>query len=156
MSNTANRLVQVAPRTLPRVRNIQPPRPTPTFDLSAFPDQYALICDGRCLEPTYCHGDELIFSKSERYLPGDVVAIFRRPEYLQPGENQFYVKELLMAPLGYWDEVGPRNTARSTTLKPLVMVRMWNPMRVITFRAEELYGMHKLVGVAPRRMRELA
>lgn len=109
-----------------------------------------MICDGKCLEPTYCHGDQLIFSKTEPYRPGDVVALLRRPEFIRPGDNQFYVKELLMAPLGYWDEPLPRSLRPQTTLNPLVMVRMWNPMRVITFRAEELYAVHKLVGVVPQ------
>ncbi|MGR9131742.1 hypothetical protein [Rhizobium leguminosarum] len=100
------------------------------------------------MAPEYLPGQALVFSKSEPWQTGDPVLLFRRPEFLAPGENQFCFKQLLSAPSpSFWSQPGGGARHARANFKPLVMVRMWNPLHVITFDAEHLYGIHKLVGV---------
>jgi len=121
------------------------PEPVAFQHPDAFPEVYAMICDGDCMAPHYQPGQALVFSKSEPWQAGDPVLLFRRPEFLAPGENQFYFKQLISAPApSFWSQPQARPAGN---IKPLVMVRMWNPVKVLTFDADHLYGIHKLIGV---------
>lgn len=115
------------------------------------PETFAMDCEGTCLEPKVRDGTKLLFSRDAAYVPGDLVCLFIRPEFVRPGEHQFLVKKLVFAPArGYW-----RNPAsyEGSDIKPTVIVDMLNPLRRIYIKPEALYGIYKCLGPVPNTMR---
>lgn len=114
-------------------------RPHPDY----LPRLYALICDGKCMEPIYKDGQTLIFSKAEPWRAGDVVAVYRRPESVPPGENPVLLKVLSSAPPPSFFQSEAR---RGDAYRNKVIVRMLNPPRSIVLNAEDVLGIHKCLG----------
>lgn len=120
----------------------------PTF----LPEQYGMICDGDCMFPLFESGQKLLFSKSAPLQSGQPVLLFRKPEATPLGENPMLFKELMFAPpKSYWDVGGQ---ATKGNLKAMVVVRMLNPPRVLTFPADDLFGIHACTGVIPDNLVE--
>lgn len=99
-----------------------------------FPDRYASMCEGRCLEPAYHHGDCLVFSKSEEPEPGDFVGFWLDQAELAPGETPRRVKRL--------------HKRITDGGEPLIVFEQLNPPIRIRVRASRVLAMHKLIGVA--------
>jgi hypothetical protein len=124
-----------------------------TFDYHPddLPETYVMTGDGRCLEPEIMDGTKLLFSRVEPYKPGDFVAIFKRREFTAPGEHQILVKKLVFAP-------GPRFWSKPDeyekgNIAPVVIARMLNPDRALSFDTSTLLGIHKCLGPLPKGMR---
>jgi hypothetical protein len=117
------------------------------FALQLHPDYvprlYALICDGDCMQPVYKHNQTLIFSKAEPWRVGDVVAVYRRPEAVPPGENPVLLKILSSAPPPSFFQSEVRHGA---AYRNKVILRMLNPPRSIVLNAEDVLGIHKCLG----------
>lgn len=113
----------------------------------AFPEQYAMVCDGDCMFPLYEHGQRLVFSKSAPLKPGQPVLLFRKPEATPPGENPMLFKQLVSGPSkAYWEAGRPPIRGN---VRPVVTVRMLNPPRTLFFPADDLLGVHSCTGVLP-------
>lgn len=117
------------------------------------PDTYSMTCEGKCLEPVYLDGCRLHFSRTDVCKPGDYVALFLRPECVQPGEHQILVKRLVLSSVGadYWNE--PDKWVNHSGLAPVVIVEMHNPIRKLYINPSDLLGMHKCLGELPAHMR---
>lgn len=129
----------------------KPVRTAPTFQPALMPDLYALICEGDCMSPLHEDGSLLHFSKSEPWAAGDCVAIFRRPELVEPGESQVLFKQLVTAPpSNYWLQGEHAVRQSASTLRPVVVFRTLNPGRYVRLYADELLGIHKCIGSVQR------
>jgi hypothetical protein len=114
------------------------------------PETYCMECDGTCLEPMIMDGTMLMFSRDEQYMPGDLVCLFLRPEVVKPGEHQLLVKKLVLAPPHrFWKD--PSCSAGSN-IKPVVIVEMLNPRRMLYINPDALLGIHKCIGPVPDGM----
>lgn len=125
-----------------------------TFDIHPrdFPDLYCMTAEGACLDPQIMDGSKLMFSRTEQYKPGDFVAIFKRPEFVAPGEHQVVIKKLVIAPRAeYWTD--PANFRGIGNLGAVVIAQMFNPGRVLYFDPDTLQGIHKCLGPVPEGQR---
>lgn len=128
-----------------------PTRLTTTLHPDEFPQRYSMICDGKCLEPEVSDGTKLLFSRDERYRPGDLVCLIIRPELVKPGEHQLLVKKLVLGPPhAFWRD--PSCNA-SSNIKPTVIVEMLNPRKMLYIRPDALLGIHKCLGPVPASMK---
>lgn len=126
--------------TLPRAH-------MPALTPNHMPEQYGMICDGDCMFPLYEHGQKLVFSKSAPLQSGKPVLLFRKPEATPFGENPMLFKQLMFAPpKSYWDDAAGGKAVKGN-LKAMVVVKMLNPPRVLTFAADDLLGIHACTGV---------
>lgn len=115
------------------------------------PDTYVMTGDGRCLEPDIMDGTKLLFSRTERYQPGDFVAIFKRREFTIAGDHQVVIKRLIIAPRAeYWER--PAKPAKGN-VAPTVVVEMLNPRKILHFDPAGLLGLHKCLGPVPAGLR---
>ncbi|MFC0217827.1 hypothetical protein ACFFJ7_05410 [Pseudochelatococcus lubricantis] len=112
-----------------------------------FPEVYAMVLDGHCMEPWLHHDQKLVMSKTEAYKPGDIVALFIRPELLQPGQHQILLKRLKYA-IAPWARFGA-DLHPKAELDPLVIVEQINPRRELVFRASQIQAIHKCLGPVP-------
>lgn len=136
-----NLAVRAAGEAMPAAKKI-----TTTLHPDEFPPEYAMICDGTCLEPVYPDGVKLMFSRDERYRTGDFVLLHKRPEFVAPGDHQMIVKRLVIAPpREYWQPGWINNTG----LKPTVIVEMLNPFKLLYIDPARLLGIHKCIGPVP-------
>ena len=120
---------------------------TTTILPDEMPDQYVMICDGPCMEPEIHDGQKLLFSRAERYKTGDFVVIFRKPELVPKGDHQLLVKKLIIAPPpAYWRD-GKVN--RSGGIRPVVIVEMLNPHKIMYFDPSDHLGLHRCLGPVP-------
>jgi hypothetical protein len=116
-----------------------------------FPEQYAMICEGTCLEPEVMDGAKLLFSRDQQYHSGDLVCLHFRPEIVKPGDHQVLVKKLVFAPPhAFWRD--PSCNARSN-IAPTVIVEMLNPRKMLYIRPDALLGIHRCLGHVPATMR---
>jgi hypothetical protein len=123
---------------------------TTTLHPEELPEHYAMDCEGTCLEPMVMDGTKLLFSRDERYMPGDLVALYFRPEIVKPGEHQVLVKKLVLGvPHRFWKD--PSCNAGSN-IKPVVIVEMLNPRKMIYINPDALLGIHKCLGPVPADM----
>lgn len=141
--------VTLAPKRAPR-KAIGPAKQpsanlTTTLHPDEFPEVYALQCVGTCLEPQIMDGTTLVFHRDEPYRPGDFVVLFKRPEFMGPGEIQSVVKRLVLAPSHAFWRRGYRNMG---DIKPVVIVEMLNPRRTLYADPDHLLGIHKCRGPA--------
>jgi len=111
----------------PRPLTISPRLEQP-LNPDLLPRVYAATGKGDCLEPIYHDGCCLVFDRLAQCLPGDIVAVWLRPEIVMPGSPQQIVKRLV------WRYGGT------------VVVEMLNPPRIFTFRSEDVLAMHKCLG----------
>jgi hypothetical protein len=111
------------------------------------PEQYVMKCDGRCLEPEIRNGQRLLFSRTERYKTGDFVVLYLKPELVPKGNHQLLVKKLIISPPpAFWRDwkVNP-----SAGIRPVVIVEMLNPQKIMYFDPSHLLGVHKCIGPVP-------
>lgn len=137
MPNTA---VRAAGEAMPAAKKL-----TAILHPTELPERYAMICDGDCMLPEIEDGTKLIFNRDDPAAPGDMVALFFRPEDVQPGTHQVRVKRLVVPPAP-WTVWG--KPARGD-VQPIVIVEMLNPRRQFFIPCEKLLGMHKCEGPVP-------
>ena len=106
----------------------------PPVSPALFPPQYVMRASGHCMEPEIPDGARLLFERDALCLPGDVVAIFRRPESVAPGEHAVLVKELL--------HITP--DLPGTPGGMLVLMR--NPRKLLFFPKRDVVALHKCLG----------
>lgn len=135
---------ELAPAPRPRKR---PPSPnfTTTLHPDEYPEIYALQCVGNCLEPEIADGTQLVFLRDAVYRPGDFVVLHRRPENVKLGECQLMVKRLIIAPSHAFWRHGDRNMG---DIRPVVIVEMLSPRKVLYMSPDDLLGIHKCRGPA--------
>ncbi len=92
---------------------------------SDMPERYALICDSDCMLPEIASGTKLVFNSAQPCKPGDMVALFFRPEDVEPGTHQVRVKRLVvgLAPWTVWGKPSRGD------VQPIIIVEMLNPHR---------------------------
>src|SRR4051794_3075305 len=66
------------------------------IDPNQLPREYAMMCEGDCLEPQIADGSKLLFSTKAAYKESDFVAIWLLPEFVAPGALQAKVKRLAL------------------------------------------------------------
>jgi|GEM_PF-3646110 len=111
------------------------------------PDLYALICDGDCMEPLYQSGQPLLFSRVETCKPGDVVAIYRAPRSVAPGENPVLLKRLISSPPAcFFNKPRDIYGRPKGALQGKVIARMLNPDKSLIIGTEDVLGIHKCLG----------
>ena len=126
----------------------------PMLDPERLPDRYAMICQGKCLEPLYMDGSVLVFDKQQPLHTGDFVLLFRRPELVKPGDCQGIVKRLaseLPERVKFPHKEHPESTALA-----VLLVEQLNPRRQFVVRCGELLAVHKCLGLAPAGKRLMA
>ncbi|TBH09910.1 hypothetical protein [Rhizobium leguminosarum] len=116
--------------------------------LDALPEVYAMMCEGKCLEPEVMDGSKLMFSRVEVYKPGDLVAIFKKREFTVPGDHQVVVKRLVLAPpQRFWSD---QESYAGGNIVPIVIAEMLNPRKLLRFDVDGLLGIHKCLGPVPQ------
>lgn len=108
------------------------------------PGVYASVARGDCLEPVYKDGDCLVFSKSEKPVPGDFIGLWlRRAD--RPGTSIRRVKRLVLAlpPVPIPCRLDPASEA-----EPLVVVEQLNPPRTWCIGVSHVLAVHKVIGTA--------
>jgi hypothetical protein len=118
------------------------------FHPERVPEVYASVCKGNCLEPEYCDGACLVFSRIEPPQPGDFVGIWFRREVVPPGEHPRQVKRLVSA--GWPGMTLPYQVQPGDEVEPLIILEMLNPPKRIMVRASKDLAMHKVIGEAAR------
>lgn len=132
---------------------------TPTPAPQAFPDVYAVIPRGDCMEPLYKDGVPLIISTAAKVEAGDVVIVHLKPGAQAPWGYEAIVKRLRYGLGGMtfpWDPTG------SDVVIPLSLEQL-NPPRTYNVPVDQIRAVHKVLGagvktkdgvVAPRAMVE--
>lgn len=118
---------------------------TPEPDPDDCPDVYASVARGRCLEPVYRDGTCLVFSKSEKPMPGDFVGIWLRQQAVPPGTPARRVKRLVLA---LPDIALPCRLHPASEIVPLVVVEQLNPPKTFAFEIPDVVAVHKVIGTA--------
>lgn len=142
MSGRASRISAAA--TPPRILGVDP---------SLLPDQYALVCEGDCMEPEIADGSCLLFSKSERYAAGDLVILYLRPELVAPGDYQAIVKRIIYPPpsgLAF-----PHEQQHAAEISFIVVVAQINPPRRFAIPCADLLAIHKCLGPVPPDLKRI-
>lgn len=116
------------------------------YDPDTFPEEYASICVGDCLEPVFHHGECLAFSKSAGFGPGDFVSVFL--ERWRDGQVVRYRGVKRLGECAFWPMSFPLRLAPGSEVAPLITLEMLNPLSCMMVPATEVVAMHKLIGVA--------
>lgn len=137
--------------TSSNTRSVDPTDIFPPYHPDDMPRLYALICDGRDMEPAFMDGQTLLFAKCEPWRAGDFVAAFRRPNAVPPGENPILLKRLVSAPPASFFQQQERTVGIHGRLKGTaqtkVILRQMNPDRSVILKAEDVLGIHMCFGV---------
>ncbi len=120
--------------------------PAGFIDQATLPPEYALIGEGTCMQPVIPDGANCAFSTVEEPRPGDLVALWFRPETVPAGEPQVRLKRLVH-PLPPFVRLPCREHPESR-LHPLVIVEMINPRRQFGVRCGDLLAIHRFLGLA--------
>ncbi|MCC7275808.1 MAG: S24 family peptidase [Alphaproteobacteria bacterium] len=115
------------------------------LDPREMPEIYAMRVTGTCMEPAIPHGSYLKFSAGELPVPGDLVNLFIRPELVAPGRPQALLKRLVMGPPPW--VTFPYHEPAGDAGRAVVIVEQLSPLGFHTFRAADLLGMHRCVGI---------
>lgn len=118
------------------------------FHPELVPEVYASVCKGNCLEPVYRDGACLVFSRTEKPLPGDFVGIWYRREAVPSGELPRQVKRLVSA--GWPGMVLPYEVNLGDEVEPMIIAEMLNPPKLVMVPASRVLAMHKVIGEAVR------
>jgi hypothetical protein len=115
------------------------------IDPATLPNDYAMICEGKCLEPEILDGAKLHFSKVEKYTQGDFVIIWFKPELVKPGRHQALVKRL-------WLDVFPNlkfpyKAHPDSNVVPVIAAEMLNPPMRFFYPVTDILAVHKCMGV---------
>lgn len=140
MPNTA---VRAAGEAMPASKRIQ-------FNLhpDELPEICALICEGDCMLPDIASGAKLVFSRTQLYKSGDLVALWKRPDLLKPTEHQVIVKRLVLPPSDF-AKLGVERHPDSN-VDPLVVVEMSNPRKQFAYSVSHLQAIHRCLGPVPK------
>jgi hypothetical protein len=120
---------------------------TNSIDPDRLPDEYAMALEGACMAPLLADGATVVCSRSESYEPGDLVALWFRPEFVAPGHHQVIVKRLLMAPPDFVKF--PHRDSPGSEALPFVMLEMLNPRAHGWVECGRLLAIHKVIGTLP-------
>jgi hypothetical protein len=130
-----------------RIASRSHPQQAATIDPTTLPERYILIVDGACLEPDIPHGTPVIIERDGKVGPGDLAALYFRPDRIPRGENNSSLKRVVMAPPPHvkfpWRE-HPQSEVHA-----VVIVEMTNPVRRFAVKCEHLLGIHKCCGPVP-------
>lgn len=126
-----------------RARSAPPAR---FVDPAALPPEYAIIAEGTCMLPMIPDGAHCAFTPIGEPRPGDLVALWFRPETVPAGEHQVRIKRLVH-PVPRFVRL-PCREHRESTLHPLVIVEMINPRRQFGIPAGHLLAIHRFLGLA--------
>lgn len=126
----------------------EPPQPAgPFIDPAELPEHYALIAYGTCMLPEIPDGENCAFSAKEKPQPGDLVALWYRPDLVPAGQPQVRLKRLVTAIPSF--VTFPYREHPQSEVHALVIVEQINP-RIIRFgvRCADLLAVHKFIGFA--------
>jgi Peptidase S24-like len=115
------------------------------FDPATLPERYALAVVGDCMEPAIADGAEAIFSKAEKFGPGDIVVIWYRPEILKDGMARCAVKRLTLAPPPWVKEFPYKDNPKSDVAAALVFEQD-NPRQTYSMKCSDIAAVHKFTG----------
>lgn len=120
----------------------------PPYHPDEMPRLYALICDGRDMEPAFKHGQTLLFARMEAWSPGDFVAVFRKPTIVPQGESHIMLKRLVSSPPpGFFMQATRKKWGKPVgTSHTKVILRQLNPDRSHILKADDVLGIHKCLG----------
>lgn len=120
-------------------------------DLGAFPDEYVMRVVGSCMEPALPDKCRAIFSKVAECNPGDLAAIWLRPEVVAIGGPQATVKCLLSTP----DDriVFPYRDRPDSNVLALLVVGSLNPEERFVIRYSDILAIHRLVAMVNGHVR---
>jgi hypothetical protein len=127
----------------PRARSRPPTR---FVDPAILPPEYALIAQGTCMLPDIPDGAHCAFTTIGEPRPGDLVALWFRPEIVPAGEHQVRIKRLVYAALPFVRL--PYREHPDGRLHPLVIVEMINPRRQFGISCGYLLAIHRFIGLA--------
>lgn len=134
---------------------VPPPVPTnepaprsagPFIDPAELPAQYALIAYGTCMLPEISDGANCAFSTKEKPQPGDLVALWYRPELVPAGQPQVRLKRLVTAIPSF--VTFPYREHPLSEAHALVIVEQLNPRTRFGVRCADLLAVHKFIGLA--------
>lgn len=117
------------------------PAATPFVDPALLPDLYRIIIHGKCLEPIFRDGAQLLVSKTDQYTLGDFIVIYRR------GQCPPIVKRLIMMP-PHWVTF-PWVPDPAAEIGELFFVETLNPPNSFAHRCRNILAIHKCRGLAP-------
>lgn len=120
--------------------------PAGFIDPATLPPEYAIIAEGTCMLPTIPDGAHCAFTTIGEPRPGDLVALWFRPETVPAGEHQVRIKRLVH-PLPRFVRLPYREHPESR-LHPLVIVEMINPRRQFGIPCGHLLAIHRFLGLA--------
>lgn len=139
-----NALVSADGGAMPARQHLQHDLP---LDPRKMPDRYAMRAAGRCMEPIIADGTLLLMDRTLPVQTGDLVTLFRRPEFVRPGEYPVLLKRILVLPPP--DLAFPCSRASCGPVRHIVLVEQLNPFRQIAIPCEALLGFHKCLGPVP-------
>lgn len=113
----------------------------------ALPDQYGLNLTGDCMAPLLPDGATIACSRTAPYQRGDLVVLWFRPQLVELGHQQCFVKRLLMLPPDFV-KFPHRDNPGSEAL-PVVIVKMLNPRAYGWVECAKLLAIHKVLGTVP-------
>jgi hypothetical protein len=114
-------------------------------DFSTVPEFYGMQAVGDCLVPLVEDGAQLVFSQTARPEPGDLVAVYLRPELARPGGVAAVVKRLAFSLPGFC--TFPYTPNPGDNVVPVVICESLNPPCRHTISADKLQTVHKCVGI---------
>lgn len=123
------------------------PAPVPFLDPALLPDEYALRIRGDCMEPILLDGSAVLVDRRLPYKSGDLVAIYLRPETVQPGHGNVILKRMISLPP--WVKAFPYRDSPASTALAALLVEMLNPQRFFGIRCADILAIHHCVGPVP-------
>lgn len=146
MSTTARRTRALAAVT---ARKPAPKTITPPAKIEDWPERYAMIASGTCMEPIIPDGAQAAFSTAEPYGAGDIVIVHFMPEFVPPGGLTCAVKRLVVAP-------PPRATMPyiehpKSEVEAVVICVTVNDPRIVVYRLSKIRAIHKFIGLVTER-----
>jgi Peptidase S24-like len=115
------------------------------FDPATLPKMYALSVIGDCMEPAIADGAEAIFSKAEKFGPGDIVVIWFRPEVVKAGMARCAMKRLTLAPPP-WVTGFPYQDNPGSDVGALLVFEQDNPRLTYSMKCSDIAAVHKFTG----------
>lgn len=140
LNSHLDRLSGSAVATVPLVGSMAAPKLVTDVDPNDFPDEYAMVCQGTCLEPEVPDGTCLMFDKREPVCAGDLVVLYFRPELVAPGQHQGIVKRLVLD-VPPWVRF-PYGDHPDSNVQALITAEQTNPHRRYAIKAASLLAIH--------------
>jgi hypothetical protein len=132
------------PSGAPPVRPASEIAKDPVLFPDTFPDFYALVCEGVCLEPIVPHGASVAVTKLGKPKAGDFVCIWQRPEIVSPGQHQLVLKRLVLD-VPPWVKF-PYQDHPDSDVAAILIAEQFNPRRSYRIRCSDLLAVHKAIG----------